>query len=175
MVVLRELREEDAELMLEWMHDKKTQESFKKNMLNMTLEAAKDFCKSAKIPREINDGVSVHLAIADENDEYLGTISLKNIDMNDKRAEYAIAVRPKVQNRGVAYEATMKILEKAFEEYKLHRVFLTVIETNDNAIRLYEKCGFVYEGELRDHLCCYGQFVNWKLYGILASEFETSM
>ena len=172
MVTLRELRKEDAKLMLEWMHDKKIQASFKKNMMDITLEKAEEFCINARIPEEICDGLCVHFAIVDENDEYLGTISLKNIDLYDERAEYAIALRPSAHNRGVAYEATMKVLSKAFDEYNLHRVYLTVVETNHNAIKLYEKCGFTYEGELRSHIKCNGIFVNWKLYGLIDDEFR---
>ena len=41
-----------------------------------------------------------HFAIIDDqDDEYLGTISLKNIDLKNKNAEYAISTRKSKRNR----------------------------------------------------------------------------
>lgn len=172
MIQLRELRESDAPLMLEWMHDPEMQKGFRKNMLSASLEDAVNFCKSAKIPQVIKDGQSIHYAIVDESDEYLGTISIKNIDLNNLSAEYAISVRKKAQGRGTAFAATGILLKKAFKEYGLHRIYLSVLADNVPAIRLYEKCGFKPEGEFREHIKIDERFVNWKWYGILESEYD---
>lgn len=172
MITLRELRNEDAPLMLEWMHDVDVQKGFKKNMLNMKLDDALNFCSSSKIPISVSDGDNLHFAIADDSDEYLGTISLKNIDLINKTAEYAITTRKKASGKGVAFEATQLLLEKAFCEYGLHRVYLSVLADNESAIRLYKKCGFKFEGEFRDHLIINGRYINWKWFGILDTEFS---
>ena len=158
--------------MLEWMHDAIIQKAFKKDMLGATLEDAKNFCKVAKIPQKVMTGDSIHLAIVDENDEYLGTISLKNIDMENMSAEYAIATRTKAHGKGVAFKATGLVLEKAFDEIGLHRVYLNVFFDNKAAIRLYEKSGFKFEGEFREHINIHGEYVNWKWYGMLDKEFD---
>ena len=82
---LRKLEIKDAVGMLEWMHDEETQQNFRKNMLNVTLEEATDFCREAKEQFVLQSGKSIHMAIADNvNDEYLGTISLKKIDLENK-------------------------------------------------------------------------------------------
>ena len=36
---------------------------------------------------------NIHMAITDDNDEYMGTVSLKNINYIDSFAEFAITVR----------------------------------------------------------------------------------
>ncbi|WP_313584252.1 GNAT family N-acetyltransferase [Lacrimispora sp.] len=41
------------------------------------------------------------------------------------------------------------MLEYAFSELNLHRVFLNVFSFNKRAIKLYEKMGFMHEGVLR--------------------------
>ena len=93
MILLRKLQEKDVPLMLEWMHDVEIQKSFQKDMLSVTEEQALDFCRLSEIPDGLSQGISIHFAIADEDDEYLGTISLKNIDILNKMAEYAISTR----------------------------------------------------------------------------------
>ena len=172
MTILRQLKEEDAPLMLEWMHDPDIQKGFKKRMMDATLDDCIAFIKGSPIPDVIHTGDSLNFAIADqESDTYLGTVSLKNIDIENGTAEYAIITRKQTQHKGIAYRATMQVLKKAFDEIGLHRVYLSVYADNAKAIKLYEKCGFRYEGIFRDHFLVGGKRVDWKWYGILAEEF----
>lgn len=107
MILLRELKEEDAELMIEWMHDADIQKGFRKNMMAVTLDDAKKFCRDAKLKDKPSQGTNCHFAIVDsEDDEYLGTISLKNIDLQSMVAEYAITTRKKASGKGVGFIAT---------------------------------------------------------------------
>ena len=46
MIKLRALEEKDVQLMLEWMHDIEIQKRFQKNMMNMKLQDAINFCKN---------------------------------------------------------------------------------------------------------------------------------
>lgn len=171
MIALRQLCEKDAELMLEWMHDPDTQKSFQKNMLDVSLDDARRFCREAKLRDSLKQGGSIHLAIANDDDEYLGTISLKNVDLKCRLAELAISLRKKARGKGIATEAVRLMFKKGFEEIGLHRIYLTVLADNTAAVKLYEKCGFTYEGELRDHIFKDGQYISWKLYGILENEY----
>ena len=147
MIKLRVLRETDAEKMWEWVLDPETQRSFQRDMSKTTLEMARQFCKNEKNGQNDYPNKSLHFAIVDETDEYLGTISLKNIDYNNKSAEYAIALRKMARGKGVAGKATRLLLKKGFEEMKLHRIYLTVFADNFSAIKMYERNGFIYEGE----------------------------
>lgn len=171
-IKLRELEKKDALYMLEWMHDEDIQKCFQKNMSDMQLKDAEKFCEDMKIPENLDNGTNLHYAIVDDRDEYLGTVSLKDINLNNKTAEYAIVTRKKVHGKGIAYRATQLVLNKAFNEFGLHRVYLNVIADNVAAIRLYERCGFVFEGEFRDHLCKEGIYMNWKWYGLLSNEYN---
>lgn len=174
MIYLRELKTTDAALMLEWMHDEDIQKAFKHDFSETSLKEAEAFCAGTKIPDNIESGMSLHFAIADSGDEYLGTISLKEIDLENGSAEYAIVTRKKAHGKKVAYKATGLILRMAFMKYGLHRVYLNVYSNNTAAIKLYEKCGFVYEGEFREHFIMENQYINWKWYSMLESEFDES-
>lgn len=171
MIHLRELRPDDAPLMLEWMHDPSVQKGLRKDMLHMTLEQAESFCKNAKLPAQPAQGDSVHFAIADEQDEYLGTISLKNLDFENRHAEYAITIRSKMHNKGIGTQATRLLFEKAFGDYSLHKVYLEVLDSNPGAIHMYEKSGFQYTGEFREHLFLRGEYQTLKLYEILDRDY----
>lgn len=175
MIALRELKETDAPLMLEWMHDPEIQKCFKKDMLGADLSDAANFCLQAKLPDAIQSSNNLHFAIVDSHDEYLGTISLKEIDWDNRSAEYAIVLRKSGWGKRIAYRATGMLLKKAFQEYGLHRIYLNVLADNFSAIKLYERCGFVFEGEFRAHIRRGNSFANWKWYGMLREEYNEAL
>ena len=113
---------------------------------------------------------AAHLAIVDDKDEYLGTVSLKNIDKKAKDAEYAISLRSAYHGKGIGKIATRLILEYAFDELGLSRVYLNVLSDNVRAIALYEKCGFQFEREEKDCLKIKGKTVSLKWYSITNGE-----
>ena len=162
MIRLRNLQKKDAEFMLEWMHDKELQKCFRKKMADVTPEEAMAFCTAGNTEEQIRDGANLHYAIVNEQDEYLGTISLKNIDLVNKNAEYAISTRRCAHGTGAAAEATGLLLEKGFNRLGLHRIYLNVLKDNTRAIRFYEKCGFTYEGEYK----------TLKWYSMLKTDFD---
>ncbi len=173
MIVLRELKAKDAPLMLEWMHDAEIQRSFKRRMADYTIDDVLAFIKKAAFPDAVSTGTDLHFAIVDQaDDQYLGTVSLKNIDLENSNAEFAIVTRKTVHGKGIGHEATISVLKKAFNELGLQRVYLNVFSNNERAIRLYERCGFRPEGEFRNHFIIDGRYVGWKWYGMLKDEFD---
>lgn len=137
---LRNLEEKDAPLMLEWMHDPSIACFFRFDAMSMTEKKCIEYIRTAN-----SDENSKHFAIADENDEYLGTISLKNIDYEKKEAEYAISTRKMAHGTGVAMTATKEILRIASDELGLKRVYLNVLAENKRANAFYQKVGFQFD------------------------------
>lgn len=165
---LRKLMPKDAERMLEWMKDPSINRFFRFDAEKMTIDSVLEFIQSAQDTK-----YNMHLAIVDDNDNYVGTVSLKNIDYEALNAEYAISTCASVHGTGVAFEATREILRIAFEELKLHRVYLNVLEDNQRANRFYQKFGFTYEGQFREHLMLRsGELKNLNWYSMLKSEYE---
>ena len=161
MIRLRPLMLKDAPLMLEWMHDPQIASNFQTDFINMTLEHVTSFIKNSW------SQTNRHYAVVDETDEYLGTMSLKNIDFHNRNAEYAVCLRRKAQGTNAAMDATKQLFEVAFQELKLHKVYLNVYTDNLRANRFYQKAGFVYEGCSKDAVCVRGVFKSLNWYGII--------
>lgn len=171
MVRLRTLEIKDADFMLEWLQDPEIQKYFHYPMKNQTKEKVLAFIgKSQECNPEINMG-TIHYAVVDNSDEYLGTISLKNIDNISLNAEYAISMRKKTFGTGAAREATLLLLSIAFEKMKLKKVYLNVLEENRRAVKFYEKMGFIKEGRARYQIFLRGEFKTLCWYGMLREEF----
>lgn len=165
-MILRPLEQKDNSFMLEWMKDPRVNCYFRFNSNNVTIQTVTEFINNCS-----KDKYNYHFAIADDKDIYQGTISLKNIDIDANTAEYAIALRYEAQGKGMGTFATKQILNYAFETLKLNRVYLNVLADNINAIKLYEKCGFDFEGEFKEHIKVNGQVKNLKWYGILKENY----
>ena len=85
--------------------------------------------------------VAVRRAIADETDKILGLVSLAPIDHLNRSAEFHIMIGgSKNQCRGIGTFAVNEMLKHAFYNLNLQRVELTVLENNERAKHLYEKC-----------------------------------
>lgn len=168
MTKLRPIDINDAEYMLEWMHDEDIQQGFRKNMLGMTLENAKEFCLNANSDfKNVKEGGAIHFAISNEANEYLGTVSLKNISLINNNAEFAIVLRKKYQGKGYSKEAIELLINKAFNEFGIHKIFLTVLKDNVKAQKAYEKGGFVYEGELKEHIRIRDKYETLLVYSVI--------
>lgn len=134
---LREFKIEDAQYMLEWMHDDSVVHDLYKNFLKFNIEDCENFINKAAILRN-----NYHLAIVGENDEYMGTVSLKNIDMTVGIAEFGIVVRKCAMGKGYSSFAMKEMLHKGFTELGLKRIFWCVSPRNDRALRFYDKNGY---------------------------------
>lgn len=166
---LRQLELKDAVGMYEWMSDERSKDCFHFDLSHVTVANAEKFItESIELARR---NVSYHYAVVDDNDEYLGTISLEKIDLQAKTAAYAISMRYGVTGTGVAQKATEEILEIAFEKMNLNKVYLNVLADNVRAIKLYEKIGFVFEGEFRQHWIINGKIKSLRWYGMLRDEY----
>ena len=137
---LRKLELKDAPLMLEWIQDPTIACFFRFDAQSMTVADCEKFIESTD-----DDSDSIHYAIVNEDDEYLGTISLKNIDYQKREAEYAISTRKRAHGTGAAMVATKEILRIAFEELELKRVYLNVLTENGRANAFYLKVGFRFD------------------------------
>lgn len=132
---LRNLIMEDAIFMLEWMHDFSVVKDLNADFVNKDIRDCVSFIKEAN--SSVKDK---HLAIVDENDEYMGTVSLKNI--TTENAEFAIVLRKKAMSKGYSQYAMNEIIHIGLKEMKLKEIYWCVSEKNIRAVKFYEKQGY---------------------------------
>lgn len=135
---LRQLQLKDAPLMLEWMHDKSVVENLAANFGAKKLEDCEAFIQASK-----KDETNLNLAIVDDNDEYMGTVSLKHIDKENKNAEFAVAIRTCAMGKGYSKYGMAEIIRIGLEEMGLKEVYWCVSPDNKRAVRFYDKNKYI--------------------------------
>ena len=120
--------------MYEWMHDWFVVEKMQTDFMSKTKEDCCYFINNS----QSND--YIHLAIVDDEDVYMGTVSLKH--MTKRNAEFAITVCREVMGKGYAIAAMKEIIKLGFEKYGLSDIYWCVASDNTRALRFYNKNGF---------------------------------
>lgn len=146
---LRQLELKDAPRMLEWMQNPSVVKYLKKDFQSMQLGDCEKFIRKADPG---TDPESLHLAVVSDTDQYLGTVSLKDIDQRTHSAEFAITMHPDGMGNGSAREGMKEILRLGFEKLKLQTIYWCVSEENQRAVRFYDHGGYTRCGiqALRD-------------------------
>ena len=148
---------------------------FKFSLDDIDENSVKSFIKRAMRENIYSEEPSnIHYAVVDGADEYYGTVSLKNINWNDKTAEYAISTRNIAKHRGYGQFATREIIKIAFETLHLEQVFLYVISDNMAAIKMYKKCGFHEDPAKESIQTIRGKNVKRAWYEINRDEYFTN-
>ena len=165
---LRELEIKDAPYMLEWMHDDSVVKNLRGKFGSKTIEDAKKFIIDSQSLKH-----DVHLAIVSDEDEYMGTVSLKNIDNNNKSAEFAITVRSSAMGKGYSWYGMDEIIKRAFRDYGLENVYWCVDKNNTRAVRFYDKHNFHEALDIPiEVLNRYKEMNNLKWYSILKGDVQ---
>jgi len=105
----------------------------------------------------------------------VGTLSLVDIDMTNRRAESArflIGDEAAAKGAPAAVEAMKLLYELAFDRLGLERVYGLIAQQNHLMIKWQKYLGMKEEGRLRRHFLMDGEFVDAISLGLLAEEYR---
>ena len=128
---------------------------------------------SKKFLKEIIDNSSCWNQVIVVNRVNIGYCGICNISTLNNSAEYFILIGDdSYWGRGFGTSAGHAVLQYGFQILKLNRIWLTVSETNNSAIRSYTKLGYMEEGLMRE--ACYrdGKYHDKIVMSILSNEWH---
>ncbi len=101
----------------------------------------------------------------------IGYCGLCSISALNNNAEYFILIGDdSYWGKGFGTTAGHAVLRYGFKTLKLNRIWLTVSESNKNAIRSYTKIGYIVEGRMREACLRDGKYHDKIVMSILAHE-----
>ena len=112
--------------------------------------------------------------IINEN-KIIGYFRLSNHSIINQNIYIGADIAPEFIGKGFAKEAYKLFIPFLFQEYKLNKISLEVLSTNERAISLYNKLGFKQEGIKRQEILKEDKFIDSIIMSILKKEYYASI
>jgi len=106
-----------------------------------------------------------------ETSECIGQVAYFLVDSKNHFAEIEYCIGQAFQRRGFATEATKALIQYGFEKMNLHKIQICCRPVNQKSLGVIAKCGFVYEGELRDYFWLGDHYEGRRFFSILRDEY----
>ena len=170
-LILRRFEYTDDEAMLKyWIADEKIQSLYSEPVYT-TKDEVKGLLDKYIGSYEKNDYYRWAI-IEKTTGECIGQIAYFLVDNKNHFAEIEYCIGSDFQCKGYATEATKAVITYGFDKMNLHKVQICTKTINVPSKRVIEKCGFVYEGTLRDYFYMNGEYVGRLYFSILRNEFD---
>ncbi len=170
-LILRRFEYEDASDMLElWVSKPEIQYLYSEPVYT-TIEEVNELLKSY-----INSYENMNYyrwAIIDKlTHRCVGQIAFYFVDIKNHFAEIEYCIATDFQNKGLMTEAVEAIIKYGFEKIVFHKIQISTKSINAQSKRVIEKCGFIYEGTLRDYFFYNGDYIDRLYYSMLRKEYD---
>lgn len=171
-LILRKFQYTDDDAMLKyWIADEKIQSLYSEPVYTTKAEVRELLDKY--IGSYEKDDYYRWAVIEKNSGECIGQIAFFLVDSKNHFAEIEYCIGSEFQNNGYATEATKAVIRYGFEHINLHKVQICTKTINKPSKRVIEKCGFTYEGTLRDYFYMNGEYVGRLYFSMLKSEYKS--
>lgn len=166
--ILREQTLEDAEAFLEYYSDPQVSK-YIVSFIPKTVEEARSEIRYWINVFSYNDGL--YFAIARKSDnKMIGSVGVSGVNRSHNRTEASYDLAKEYWGQGIMTKALKAVLKYAFTELKFNRIEAYAMPDNIGSQKVLEKCGFAFEGVLRQHRFHNGKYVDIGIYSVLYSD-----
>lgn len=169
-LVLRELRESDADAMFQIFGDDAVTRYY--DLATFTnVEQARQLLARMNARNANGDALRWGIALR-ENDVVVGTGGFNSFARSWFRAGIGYDLAQAYWNRGYMTEALDAMVRYGFEKLDLHRIEALVVPGNDASARVLTKVGFQREGTLREYAYWKNRFWDLEMFALLKQEWN---
>lgn len=165
-IELRHITDADTPLIVRW----RNQDFVRRNFIYRELFT--DEGHAQWLRKFVDKGFAVQFIIL-ANQRPVGSIYLKDIDYNNKKAEYGVFIGEEdALHCGIGTLAGRIILDYGFHTLGLNKIYLRFLANNIAAQKSYRRIGFHMEGLFSRDMLCEGVFEDIIFMAIFASEWQ---
>jgi ribosomal-protein-serine acetyltransferase len=128
-----------------------------------------NFIESARRQEEAKNGFQLGIW---QDGVLVGCIGFHSLNQPNRRTSLGYWLRENAQGRGLALRAVAKLVDHAFDEFKMHRLEIRCGIENLKSRAIPEKLGFGFEGIARDSEWIYDHFIDHAVYAVLAPDWK---
>ena len=120
-------------------------------------------------------GDNLTLAMVRKGDKkVIGHVSLNWQDATSGQGEVRFCINPSYAGQGYAGEALSAMFDLAFDQFRIHRLFVRCDGRNHHSIKLMQKLGLRLEAHYREHALFQGEWDEELHFAILDREWNRS-
>lgn len=165
---IRRWRNEDAEDLTKAINNKKILDNLRDGLpYPYTIEDARQFIHSM-LEADENSTFAFAITVEDKAIGSIGIFRQDNIHWCSGELGYYIA--EPYWHQGIMTQAVKQACQYVFTNTDIKRIFAEPFACNTASCRVLEKCGFVYEGTLRNNAIKNGQLLDMKMYAFIKEE-----
>ncbi|MCK5231229.1 MAG: GNAT family N-acetyltransferase [Desulfobulbaceae bacterium] len=173
LVELDAVEKEDLPILKEWRNNPEFRKHFREyRELNSDMQLK---WYDAKV---VNDHTTEMFAIRDsDSQELLGCAGLAYINWIHRHADLSLYIgwqNSYIDDHGYAEDSCRLLLDYAFREIGLNKVWTEIYEFDHKKKALYDKLGFQQDGMLRQNYFCEGRWWDSRILSILAEEYKVA-
>ena len=162
---------DDGDMLKNWVSDPQIQ-----SMISEPVYSTKEEVKlllDKYIASYQNDDYYRWAAVKKDSFDCIGQIAIYLVNEKNHWCEIEYCIGSRFHRKGFASEAVKAVIDFAFAKVNFHKMQVCHKEHNIASKGVILKCGFVYEGTLRDYFYMDGKYVNRCVYSMLKSEWES--
>lgn len=165
MITLRPTTINDLDNIMSWVNDQDVVANIA-NIKEVTAEQERQWLQKTLASNE--DRL---YSIFDEMGKYVGQCGIHKIYWPARNGRISVIIKREYQDCGVGQQVIVALLEKAFVELKMHKIWCVVWEDNPKTLHIYrDKIGMREEGRLIDEYFLDGKHHNMvRLYMLQSS------
>lgn len=166
---LRPMTADDAPSIHAWMSDPEVvrYQLYEPRSLEVVTEKVAEYSQALVLAE---DGDYVQPAIVLDG-EVVGAVYFKLASVENETAEIGWVLRKQWWGQGIAREAATRMLDLAFVDLGLHRVYAELDPRNDASVGLCLRLGMRREAHFVENLRFKGEWADTGVYAILAREW----
>ncbi len=135
------------------------------------MEAIRERTQKILSPWSGAEGEFLVMAVTPRDDDaMLGIVVARFASIADMTMEVGYRLHPDVHRKGYTFEAMSRWIDFLCDEHSVRKLTGWVAAPNEPSWRLLEKLGFLHEATFREHMQLAGEWVDARVYGLLARE-----
>jgi RimJ/RimL family protein N-acetyltransferase len=162
------MSKENAKLRYKWVNDQSVR-IYSRNEVPHTLEEIKKWSERSQ------EGIREHIGFElwhKKDQKTIGNGGLSRIDYIARKANAWMVIGEKEYwNKGLATEAMELILDYAFKEVNLNKVYAGIFEPNVGSWSCAEKLGFKLEGRIKNAIYVNNKYHDARKYAMFKKEW----
>ena len=116
-------------------------------------------------------GSGIYFAVARKSDnKMIGSVGVSSINNYHHRIEASYDLAKEYWGKGIMTKALKECIKYTFNNFNVNRIEAYAMPENIRSQKVLEKCGFVFEGNLRQHRYHNGKYVDIGSYSILRED-----